>query len=487
MEIFLIAGIPAVLVGLSRPAWLWLVFPAISFYANNLFGTRTLADIHSSKIPYGFLLAFTLVGFTHIVKSLGAHRRVFGRLPLVHACVFFLGISLVSLIDAVDVSRGVIFFGGWCCYILFFYIVVNSLSSTTSYKYFLIGNGLNAGICSLIMVFRSSITGFRQPADIWDLTWLTRNEIGFYFEPVIWICISILFFSKERFRWHAWLYVLLPLLLLTIVFAGTRGTWISLVASCAVMLLRFPMKQKMKASIAILALAFVIHQAVLMSEFAQERVTTFRALSEEDTGADIPRSSIPTRLYLMGIGWKMILDHPFNGVGLGNYSHHYHEYVPYVDDPSVRYIVSKPHTPHNFFLRFGAETGLPGVVAAVFLLFSVYRYLHDAIRTRHGEPWDSILLGCYLGFVANVVHCLLHEKIFAFYFWAFLGLVCATIHHAECASGQSSSPIDKGRPDSVRFKSVSPGDTRSCGAASGGTRALLLPARVQTRSGETND
>ncbi|MFH1741790.1 MAG: O-antigen ligase family protein [bacterium] len=260
---------------------------------------------------------------------------------------------------------------------------------------------------------------------------MSSNEIGFYFEPIICICVCVFFFSRKRFVWNGWVLALLSLLLLAIVFAGTRGTWVSLIATSAFMLLRFPMKQKMKAMIAVGVLGFVFYQALGTSEYASERLATLGELGTSGAGRETrPLSSIPTRRYLMRVGLDMFLDHPLNGVGLGNYADYYHEYTSYVDNPSLQYLLKQSHTPHNFFLRFGAETGLLGLVAVGMLLSRAYRDLETAIRKRYGEPWDSILLGCYLGFIANVVHCLFQERIFGFYFWAFLGTIYVTMRHA---------------------------------------------------------
>jgi len=437
MEILFLAGIPLLLVGLSRPSWLWFAFPFIAFFTNRFFGTRTLEDVYTSKIPYGFLCAFLLAGFAYVGKSLTSSQPPIKQIPLFSACAFFLIAGLLSLLDTTYPTQGLKFLAGWCCYFLFFYIVVNALLASNVYKSFLIGNALNAGICAILMVIRASRAGFApRSAEIWDITWLSSNEIGFYFEPIICICVCILFFSRKRFAWGGWVMALLPVLLIAIVFAGTRGTWVSLFATASVMLLRFPMRQKIRALIAVGTLAFVFYQALLFSPFAQQRISTLEGLTHPAVpGEQTVRSSINSRKYLMQVGLRMILAHPFNGVGLGNYSSYYHEYAPYVGDPTLQDLLSRSHTPHNFYLRFGAETGLAGLFATAFLLITVYRHLQAAIRIRHGEPWDSLLLGCFLGFIANVVHCLFQERIFGFYFWAFLGITYATLYHARKATG----------------------------------------------------
>ena len=160
MEILFLAGIPLLLVGLSRPSWLWFAFPFIAFFTNRFFGTRTLEDVYTSKIPYGFLCAFLLAGFAYVGKSLTSSQSPIKQIPLFSACAFFLIAGLLSLLDTTYPTQGLKFLAGWCCYFLFFYIVVNALLASNVYKSFLIGNALNAGICAILMVIRASQAGF---------------------------------------------------------------------------------------------------------------------------------------------------------------------------------------------------------------------------------------------------------------------------------------------------------------------------------------
>jgi O-antigen ligase len=63
-------------------------------------------------------------------------------------------------------------------------------------------------------------------------------------------------------------------------------------------------------------------------------------------------------------GWKMFLDHPIRGVGIGRYSN----YVPvYWDGTSFNMVV----TPHNTFIHVLSETGIIGFSFFLFIIFVV--------------------------------------------------------------------------------------------------------------------
>jgi O-antigen ligase len=133
------------------------------------------------------------------------------------------------------------------------------------------------------------------------------------------------------------------------------------------------------------------------------------------------KSTVDSRLDLWEGGWRMALEYPVVGVGLGNFEHRVGEYTPSGKDDS----------PHNNVVAFLAETGFVGAVLyvtvfasalclgtiaardttdprrrwfATFLVASLVAYLVGGMfMTRHTMPLAYLLAGSALAVSVNGV------------------------------------------------------------------------------------
>lgn len=81
--------------------------------------------------------------------------------------------------------------------------------------------------------------------------------------------------------------------------------------------------------------------------------------------------------------WAMILDHPWLGVGPGNFGRHYPQYMRPVEYEYIK-------DPHNFALELWAVSGFGGMVALLVALGALYaRTLRFASGTQREEPGSS--------------------------------------------------------------------------------------------------
>jgi O-antigen ligase len=84
--------------------------------------------------------------------------------------------------------------------------------------------------------------------------------------------------------------------------------------------------------------------------------------------------------------------------------------------------------PHNIVLTFWSETGLLGLAAFAWIMFTGFAQSWRGWRARQSE-WRPLELGVFLALVAVVVHGLVDVPYFkndlAFEFWVLLGLAWA--------------------------------------------------------------
>lgn len=115
--------------------------------------------------------------------------------------------------------------------------------------------------------------------------------------------------------------------------------------------------------------------------------------------------SIEERLASWGAAWQMFVDHPWTGIGLGQFADRYSDYgrTFWLARGTGHWIPSVPLFTHNVYLGYAAETGVFGVAAFVGLIFAILRSGARTIRVRRktGEHLMAAgALGGITGFFA---------------------------------------------------------------------------------------
>jgi O-antigen ligase len=114
--------------------------------------------------------------------------------------------------------------------------------------------------------------------------------------------------------------------------------------------------------------------------------------------------SAKLRPMLAYVAWEMFLDHPYAGVGLGQYKYADQPYIAarQIDMPLDRI---RPYHQHNVFLSLLTETGILGTLPFVWLLagwtrlaFHVWRRVDAPLELRQTGP---VFLFCVASYLAN--------------------------------------------------------------------------------------
>jgi O-antigen ligase len=96
-------------------------------------------------------------------------------------------------------------------------------------------------------------------------------------------------------------------------------------------------------------------------------------------------------------GWQMWSEHPWRGVGMGNYAPVYPAYhIPPWEEPLGH--------AHNYYLNVAAETGLVGLLAYLLLWGAAF---WQALRaTRQSAGWER---AAAIGVLGVLVHLSVHN------------------------------------------------------------------------------
>ncbi len=230
---------------------------------------------------------------------------------------------------------------------------------------------------------------------------------------MIW-ALAVNQFARPSLKWSA---RALYLVAVVVILAGlsittTRMALLAVMGAAAFLLLiKFPRSFWAMVVLVVLILAVVPHsrQAVVTLFWGDQTPTL-------DTNRMLPWAD--QRPFLWKGAYRIIKDHPWSGVGLGNFRLAYKNYLPYELQKTYNHA-------HNNFLQLGAETGLPGLAAfivlniaiLVFLLKSYFRVSEEARKT-----WIGGVLCAFVGFhLAGLFEYNFGDSEVAMLFWLLVG------------------------------------------------------------------
>ncbi len=214
--------------------------------------------------------------------------------------------------------------------------------------------------------------------------------------------------SPERKRW---LWPFLILMGLAELLTFSRGGWLGFLTMCLVFFIRERKAVKVLAALLVL-FAFL---AVLWPPLAQRAQSIVSLAANQDR----------VRIYRRTV--EMIKEHPWTGIGSGNFQTEYAKYCLPKEE-----IVTHAH---NIYLSVAVEFGLP---AGILFLALLGRMLLAAYRTRKraGMIILPALLGC-------LVHGLFDITVFGIHvgmaFWALGGF--ALYQESQLAARTGTLPV----------------------------------------------
>ncbi|MCK4245121.1 MAG: O-antigen ligase family protein, partial [Candidatus Omnitrophica bacterium] len=133
-----------------------------------------------------------------------------------------------------------------------------------------------------------------------------------------------------------------------------------------------------------------------------------------------PRWSLE-RLYCWRSCLSMTKDHPFFGVGLGNFRYVYPKYM--LGAAKVKFLHA-----HNIFFQIATEMGIPGLLVFLWLLFNFFKATLSHIQK------DKYLRALNVGFSAGIIailvtslfHDIFHSRQIATLTWYIIGMAIAS-------------------------------------------------------------
>jgi putative inorganic carbon (HCO3(-)) transporter len=204
----------------------------------------------------------------------------------------------------------------------------------------------------------------------------------------------------------------------------SRGAWIGFaVAAAAVGVARSRQAATVLAAlVAVGVLVLILGSFQLLPDVVAQRLTDFlpyvRPFDVRDVQVTDANFAVVERMAHWQAGWQMWTEHPWRGVGIGNYEPIYPAYyVPPWEEPLGH--------AHNYYLNVAAETGLIGLLAYLVLWGAAFWQAVRAIRRTSG--WERAIAVGVLGVLAHLSVHNFFDNLFVHNMYAHIAILLALL------------------------------------------------------------
>jgi O-antigen ligase len=368
---------------------------------------------HAGPLPSTLLeasLLLTLVVFAYESWRQGVMPSL--RTPFTLPAVIFVVAGAISVLVAPDQRAALGIYRAYLLEpILFFFVLGTVVSNWKRARLVLAGfgvAGLVVGIANAATILdairhHTLNAGVTAPVVIYT----NANAVALFLVPLIGVAGAIVLYShdrRERLVSGAFLVVAVVATLLSF----SRGGYLALAAVALGLGLSHQYRWRMVAATVAVGIALVLIPPI------NHRIAVELDLSN-------PQNTLVGRFELWRVSLQMLQQHVPFGAGLSSFSQ---TIAPYWNPTHTdRFIY-----PHNIVLTFWSETGLLGLAAFAWILFT--GFAQSWRGWRQGAPeWRSLELGVGLALVAVIVHGLVDVPYFkndlSLEFWTFIGLAWA--------------------------------------------------------------
>jgi O-antigen ligase len=217
-------------------------------------------------------------------------------------------------------------------------------------------------------------------------------------------CMALCRANPMPFRWLA--LAAAGLMALAIGLSQSRGAWLGAFVSAVCLLLawsRWTRRLLIPCTlVGVLVLALAVSGALppAIADRLGQAVAYFGVFDARTVQVTPENWAVVERMAHWQAGWSMFVDHPWLGVGAGNYAQAYPDY-------SVGSWLEPLGHAHNYYINMLAELGVVGAGVLLLLLGIAFRQLGGALVNSEatGDPfWRAVLAGVFGALVVFCVH-----------------------------------------------------------------------------------
>jgi len=294
------------------------------------------------------------------------------------ACVLSTGFGIMA--GRVEMKTGCLFVLKYIEYFIVFFMIVNHVNNTDQIKRFVICLFLTCFIVSIIGIFQ--IPGGERVSAPFEGEIGEPNTFGGYL-LFMGVVAAGLLAKTENSKAKQILTVLILCIIPSFLFTQSRTSYLALVPALMVLGL---LADRRVIITGVLLLSFFVSPLFLPAAVKNRIMYTFT--QPEATGqVKIGNIRLDTSTSARLVSWKEALQdwprHPLLGYGVTGYS--------FVDAQFPRVLL---------------ETGILGLIAFFYLLFSIFKVSLNNLKELKTPYFQGLAIGFFAGFVGLIVHAL---------------------------------------------------------------------------------
>ena len=350
-------------------------------------------------IPFSIAIApaFTsaLVGITMVfflAKWVAGGVRNYKGSAIDLAFLALLGISLVSIVNAVSLEASIKGILKYCQYAMIFIILIAEVKDKLHIKRMVLSMALGGVLASVdagwqIAFGKDFIRGNLPIINIGlmraSAAFPNANGLGVYLAPLAPFVIGLALYNLKG---KAKVATLIAGLLIVV---GIVMTWSRPAAlGCFLALLIIGIVRRDKVLLSILVALLAISPIIAPRSIKQ--------WAKDVNYNPIVFMCNPDRMSMYRNTMNMISHHPIIGVGLSNFSRSYHKYKLYEPENAI---TGDSVYAHNNFLHTAGEVGLLGLAALLWLIFALFKK-NISIYRKLKDPQLAVLSLCLIAALA---------------------------------------------------------------------------------------
>ncbi len=354
---------------------------------------------------------------------------------------------IISLLGAKSKMAGLMEIGRFFEYLFFFYFIIIEVRDNYTLdiiynvftisivialicgivQIFLLGSASGQAIVQKIFYSEKQVYGFRVYS-----TFVNPNYWGAFVNLILFIYLFKSLHEKNKNVKN--FYIIISALCLTnLVFSFTLSSLISLIITFIIIVIANMKNINFRHVISILLLIVLI-SALMLIMIPSLRFKVGEILSQKRyTGSE--------RIKLWETGFLMFKDHPFSGIGIGNYNVNYSAYVKM--HPEL-YLGRTVYSVHNSYIKILCETGIIGLTMYAFLLFNLFKRIIAILKNCHNKSIilmaSAVLYGGLTFVIQNITNNLFFIPQANIFFWILIAMVISS-HNIYLMKNKESDVI----------------------------------------------
>lgn len=360
-----------------------------------------------------------------IVKDLGLFLRTPLNKPILYyilACVLSTGFGVVG--GRIDPSTGIFYVLKYMEYFIVFFMVVNYVKDEKQMKRFVFCLFLTCFIVSIIGMHQ--IPGGERVSAPFEGKEGQPNTLGGYLVFIMAIALGLIYWL-DSIKIKQLLVVLIVVIIPPFLFTESRSSYLAFIP----MIFVIGMMMKKKAIVIGVMSAMLIVSPLFLPAAVKERILFTVNQPQEHGQIQIGNLRLDTSLSARIASWSDVItswpQHPILGFGVTGFS--------FVDAQFPRVLI---------------ETGLIGMMAFLYLLFSILKMATTHYRQVDNLFAKGICMGYIAGFIGLIVHSLGANTFIIVRimepFWFFTGIVfvlpsIVMAHDEPVAQSATAEPV----------------------------------------------